>query len=119
VENIRRVGEVAKLFVDAGTIVLTAFISPFRSERRMVRELVGTSEFVEIFVDAPLQVVEARDAKGLYGKARRGELKNFTGIDSPYEAPENADNRIDTTRLSPEDACDEIVRALRAAGRLG
>ncbi len=118
VENIRRVAEVARLMADAGLIVLVSFISPFRAERRMAREMMEPGEFLEVFVDTPLEVVEARDVKGLYGKARRGELKNFTGIDSPYEAPENADIRIDTTRLSPEDACEEIVRALRAAGRL-
>ena len=87
VENIRRVAEVAKLMVDAGLIVITAFISPFRAERRLARELVEASEFIEIFVDAPLSVAEERDRKGLYRKARRGELKNFTGIDSPYELP--------------------------------
>src|SRR5207253_1029146 len=88
VENIRRVAEVAKLMVDAGLIVLTAFISPFRSERAMARGLLGDGEFVEIYVDTPLEVAEQRDVKGLYRKARRGELANFTGIDSPYEAPE-------------------------------
>jgi len=118
VENIRRVAEVARLMTDAGLIVLVSLISPFAAERRMAREMMEPGEFLEVFVDTPLEVVEARDVKGLYGKARRGELKNFTGIDSPYEAPENADIRIDTTRLSPEDACEEIVRALRAAGRL-
>ncbi|MCP2936229.1 adenylyl-sulfate kinase, partial [Salmonella enterica subsp. enterica serovar Typhimurium] len=90
VENIRRVAEVAKLMVDAGLIVLTAFISPFRSERRMARGLLEDGEFIEIFVDTPIAVAEERDPKGLYKKARRGEIKNFTGIDSPYEAPENA-----------------------------
>ena len=87
VENIRRIGEVAKLFVDSGTIVLTAFISPFKKDRRLVRDLVQDGEFIEIFVDTPLEVCESRDPKGLYKKARNGEIKNFTGIDSPYEAP--------------------------------
>ncbi|MFN4221510.1 MAG: sulfate adenylyltransferase subunit CysN, partial [Novosphingobium meiothermophilum] len=96
IENIRRVGEVARLMTDAGLIVLTAFISPFRAEREMVRGLMAPGEFVEIFVDTPLEVAEARDVKGLYRKARSGQLKNFTGIDSPYEAPENPDFRIDT-----------------------
>jgi len=118
VENIRRIAEVARLMADAGLIVLVSFISPFRAERRMAREMMEPGEFLEVFVDTPLEVVEARDVKGLYGKARRGELKNFTGIDSPYEPPENADIRIDTARQSPEEACEEIVRALRAAGRL-
>ena len=90
-ENIRRVGEVAKLMVDAGLIVLTAFISPFRAERELVRNLVGEGEFVEVFVDAPLAVCEERDPKGLYKKARAGEIKHFTGIDDPYEAPEQAE----------------------------
>jgi bifunctional enzyme CysN/CysC len=88
VENIRRVAEVAKLMVDAGLIVLTAFISPFRAERRMAREILEDGEFIEVFVDTPLAVAEQRDVKGLYAKARAGQLKNFTGIDSPYEAPE-------------------------------
>jgi bifunctional enzyme CysN/CysC len=112
IENIRRVGEVARLMTDAGLIVLTAFISPFRAEREMVRGLMATGEFVEIFVDTPLEVAEARDVKGLYKKARSGLLKNFTGIDSPYEAPENPDFRVDTTQESPEDAAERIVNAL-------
>lgn len=109
IENIRRVGEVAKLMTDAGLIVLTAFISPFRAEREMVRGMLPVGEFVEIFIDTPLAEAEARDVKGLYKKARAGELKNFTGIDSPYEAPEKPDIRIDTTRVSPEDAAEMIV----------
>ncbi|MGM0927702.1 MAG: sulfate adenylyltransferase subunit CysN [Pseudomonadota bacterium] len=113
VENIRRVGEVAKLMVDAGLIVLTAFISPFRSERQMARDLVEEGEFIEIFVDTPLDVAEDRDPKGLYKKARRGELKNFTGIDSAYEAPENPDLHIKTTEMSSEEAADAIVEMLR------
>jgi bifunctional enzyme CysN/CysC len=118
VENIRRVGEVAKLMVDAGLIVLASFISPFRAERRAVRALVEDGEFIEVFVDAPLAVAEERDPKGLYSKARRGELKNFTGVDSPYEAPESADLRVDTTVLSPEHAADAVIAALERAGVL-
>lgn len=109
IENIRRVGEVAKLMTDAGLIVLTAFISPFRAEREMVRGMLPAGEFLEIFIDTPLADAEARDVKGLYKKARAGELKNFTGIDSPYEAPEKPDIRIDTTRMSPEGAAELIV----------
>ncbi|WP_280189864.1 adenylyl-sulfate kinase [Delftia sp. PS-11] len=118
VENIRRVAEVAKLFVDAGLIVLTAFISPFRSERRMARELMAQGEFIEVFVDTPLAVAESRDPKGLYKKARRGDLKNFTGIDSPYEAPESPELRVDTSCCTPEEAVDMIYRHLAAAGVL-
>ncbi|MDP3660131.1 sulfate adenylyltransferase subunit CysN [Phenylobacterium sp.] len=109
VENIRRVAEIARLMVDAGLIVLVSFISPFRAERRMARELVGESEFMEVFVDTPLAVAEERDVKGLYKKARAGELKNFTGIDSPYEPPENAEIRIDTTTMTPEEAAEFIA----------
>ena len=116
VENIRRVGEVARLMVDAGLIVLTAFISPFRAERSMARGLVEEGEFVEVFVDTPLEVAEQRDVKGLYKKARRGELKNFTGIDSPYEAPEAPEIRLDTTRLSLEAAADAAIATLRLRG---
>lgn len=112
VENIRRVGEVAKLMTDAGLIVLTAFISPFRAERRMVREMMAAGEFIEVFVDTPLAEAEARDVKGLYKKARAGQLANFTGIDSPYEAPENPEIRVDTTKLTPEQAADLIVERL-------
>ena len=109
IENIRRVGEVAKLMTDAGLIVLTAFISPFRAEREMVRAMLAEGEFVEVFVDTPLAVAESRDVKGLYKKARAGDLKNFTGIDSPYEAPEKPEIRIDTTAISPEDAAELIA----------
>ena len=112
IENIRRVGEVAKLMTDAGLIVLTAFISPFRAEREMVRAMLPNGEFAEIFVDTPLEVAESRDVKGLYKKARSGALKNFTGIDSPYEAPINPDIHIDTTKMSPEDAAEMIVQKL-------
>jgi bifunctional enzyme CysN/CysC len=109
VENIRRVGEVAKLMTDAGLIVLTAFISPFRAERQMVREMMPPGEFIEIFIDTPLEQAEARDVKGLYKKARAGQLANFTGIDSPYEAPLNPEIHIDTTKITPEQAADLIV----------
>ncbi len=112
VENIRRVAEVAGLMVDAGLIVLTAFISPFRSERGMARSLLGDGEFIEIHVDTSLAAAESRDVKGLYAKARRGELKNFTGIDSPYEAPEHPEIRIDTTALNAEQAAEHIVERL-------
>ena len=112
VENIRRIGEVAKLMTDAGLIVLTAFISPFRAERDMVRAMLPEGEFVEIFVDTPLDVAEERDVKGLYKKARAGELKNFTGIDSPYEAPENADIVVNTTEATAEQAAVKIIEAL-------
>ncbi len=114
VENIRRVGEVAKLMTDAGLIVLTAFISPFRSERRMVRDLMAEGEFMEVYVDTPLAVAESRDVKGLYKKARAGQLKNFTGIDSPYEAPDAAEIVVNTTDLAAEEAADRIVEAILA-----
>ncbi len=112
IENIRRVGEVAKLMADAGLIVLTAFISPFRAERDMVRQMLPQGEFVEIFVDTPLEVAEARDVKGLYKKARSGALKNFTGIDSPYEPPEDPDIRVNTVEMTPEEAAEHIIRQL-------
>jgi bifunctional enzyme CysN/CysC len=112
IENIRRVGEVAKLMTDAGLIVLTAFISPFRAERDMVRAMLPEGEFVEIFVDTPLEIAEARDVKGLYKKARAGQLKNFTGIDSPYEAPEQPDIRVNTAEMTPQEAADHIIRHL-------
>jgi bifunctional enzyme CysN/CysC len=112
VENIRRVAEVAKLMVDAGLIVLVSFISPFRAERRMARSLFAPGEFVEVFVDTPLEVCEQRDPKGLYAKARRGELKNFTGIDSAYEAPENAELRVETESVSPEECAGRILDQL-------
>ena len=112
VENIRRVAEVSKLMVDAGLIVLVSFISPFRAERRMAREILQGDEFIEVFVDTPLAVAEQRDVKGLYAKARAGQLKNFTGIDSPYEAPEAPELRIDTTAMSPVEAAERIVEWL-------
>jgi bifunctional enzyme CysN/CysC len=112
IENIRRVGEVSKLMTDAGLIVITAFISPFQADREMVRSMLPEGEFFEVFIDTPLKVAEARDVKGLYKKARSGELKNFTGIDSPYEAPRNPEIRIDTTAISPEEAANLIVDTL-------
>ena len=112
IENIRRVGEVAKLMADAGLIVLTAFISPFRAEREMVREMLPDGEFIEIFVDTPLEVAEARDVKGLYKKARSGSLKNFTGIDSPYEAPTSPEIRVNTVEMTPEEAAEHIIRKI-------
>jgi bifunctional enzyme CysN/CysC len=119
VENIRRVAEAARLFVDAGLIVLVSFISPFRSERAMARELVAADEFLEIYVDAPLAVAEARDVKGLYKKARAGEIQHFTGIDSPYEPPLAPDLHLDTTGAAPEELADRIVARLAAGGYLG
>jgi bifunctional enzyme CysN/CysC len=116
VENIRRVGEVAKLMTQAGLVVIAAFISPFRAERRMVRDLLDRGSFVEVFVDTPLAVAEARDPKGLYAKARRGQLVNFTGVDSAYEPPLEPDVRIDTTTEPAEAAADRIIAHLRAAG---
>jgi len=119
VENIRRVAEVAKLMTEAGLIVLVSFISPFRAERRMARSLFGPGEFLEVHVDTPLEVAEARDVKGLYRKARRGELKNFTGIDSPYEPPEHPEIYIDTTHAAAEESATLIVEELRKSGMLG
>jgi bifunctional enzyme CysN/CysC len=112
IENIRRVGEVAKLMADAGLIVLTAFISPFRAERDMVRAMLPEGEFIEIFVDTPLEVAEARDVKGLYKKARSGALKNFTGVDSPYEPPEHPEIRVNTVEMTVDEAADAIIRAI-------
>ena len=109
VENIRRVGETSKLMVEAGLICISSFISPFASERDMVRGMMDEGEFVEIFVDTPIEVCEQRDVKGLYAKARAGELPNFTGISSPYEAPKNPEIRIDTTQLSAEEAAEQII----------
>ena len=119
VENIRRIGEVGKLFVDAGLLVTCSFISPFRSERLMVRELVDEEEFLEVFIDAPLEVCMQRDPKGLYKKAQAGEIKNFTGFDSPYETPVNPEIHIDTTSISAEEAADLVIKQLREMGRLG
>jgi adenylylsulfate kinase len=118
VENIRRIGEVAKLFVDAGLIVMTAFISPFRSDRDMVRSLVPAGEFFEIFVDTPLDVCEQRDPKGLYKKARAGQIKNFTGLDSPYEAPDAPDLTLKTAEESLEQSVSKVVKLLQERGLL-
>jgi bifunctional enzyme CysN/CysC len=118
VENIRRIAEVAKLMADAGVIVITAFISPFRAERAMARDLMESGEFIEVFIDTPLEVAERRDPKGLYKKARRGELKNFTGIDSPYERPLNPEIRVDTTNVSAEAAVESIFDKLHTVGFL-
>jgi bifunctional enzyme CysN/CysC len=112
IENIRRVGEVAKLMADAGLIVITAFISPFKADRDLVRAMLPEGEFIEVFVDTPLEVAEARDVKGLYKKARAGDLKNFTGIDSPYEAPTSPEIRVNTVEMSPQEAAEYIVRAI-------
>jgi adenylyl-sulfate kinase len=108
VENIRRIGEISKLFADAGLIVLSAFISPFASDRRMVRNLFPAGEFIEVYLDTPLETCEARDPKGLYEKARQGEIRHFTGIDSPYEAPSHPEVRLDTSVMSV-DACVESL----------
>ena len=114
VENIRRIGELTKLFADAGLLVLSAFISPFRSDRQMVRNLMGEGEFVEIHMNTPLAVCESRDPKGLYQKARRGEIKNFTGIDSAYEAPEQPEIVLNTAECSVEDCARQVIDYLRA-----
>lgn len=112
IENIRRVGEVAKLFVDSGLIVLTAFISPFQSDREIVKDLVESGEFIEVFIDTPLEVCEKRDPKGLYKKARKGEIKDFTGIDSPYEIPLSPTIHIKNDNISIENACEQIIEYL-------
>jgi bifunctional enzyme CysN/CysC len=117
-ENIRRIAEVSRLMVDAGLVVLTSFISPFRTERAMARALLEEGEFVEVHVDTPLEVAESRDTKGLYAKARRGELPDFTGIDSPYEPPEHPEVRVDTTTSTPEEAAEVVVEHLRQRGLL-
>jgi bifunctional enzyme CysN/CysC len=119
VENIRRVGEVAKLMVDAGLITLVSFISPFRSERQMARAMVEADEFLEVFVDAPLELCEQRDPKGLYAKARRGEIKNFTGIDSPYERPENAEMHLQVSAgETPEQLAERVIGLMEERGIL-
>ncbi|EDY38165.1 adenylylsulfate kinase [Cyanobium sp. PCC 7001] len=117
-ENIRRIGEVARLFLDAGVVVLTAFVSPFKADRDRVRALVGDGDFVEIFCDAGLEVCEQRDTKGLYAKARAGEIKDFTGISSPYEAPEQPELRVDTGTRTLEDCVSEVLAELQARGIL-
>ena len=116
VENIRRVAEMAKLMADAGLIVLVSFISPFRAERRFAREIMADGEFVEVFVDTPFEECARRDPKGLYAKALRGEIKNFTGVDSPYEAPENADIHLETAGRSPDDLVEAIELWLHRGG---
>ncbi len=118
VENIRRISEVARLMSDAGLIVITSFISPFLSERQMARELMADGEFIEIYIDAPLEVCEERDEKGLYAKARAGQIKNFTGIDSAYEAPLTPEISVDSTRLSPQEAALQIIEYLNEKKRL-
>lgn len=118
-ENIRRIGEVAKLFVDAGAIVLTAFISPYRADRDAIRGIMERQgDFIEVFVDCPLEICEQRDPKGLYARARAGEIPEFTGISAPYEAPEEAEICLNTDELSPEEAADRVVEYLRAGGYL-
>lgn len=116
IENIRRIGEVAKLFVDAGSIVLTAFISPFQEERERVRILVEKSEFIEIFIDTPLDICESRDPKGLYKKARNGEIPSFTGISSPYEAPKKPELHIINHAITIEEVADKIIDYLKEKG---
>ena len=118
IENIRRIGEVSKLFVDAGTIVLTAFISPFQKERDAVRELVEENEFIEVFIDTPLEVCESRDPKGLYQKARKGEIANFTGISSPYEAPKKPEIHIVNDDIAIEEVTQKIIDYLTIKGFL-
>jgi adenylylsulfate kinase len=118
-ENIRRIGAVAKLFAEAGIIAITAFISPYRADRDRVRANLQSGDFVEVFVDAPLEVCEARDPKGLYKKARAGELKGFTGIDDPYEAPQKPELVLDAGKKTPEQLADEVLAYLRKAGKIG
>ena len=118
VENIRRIGEVSKLFVDAGLIAITAFISPFRADRDMVRNLVGPGEFFEVYVKAPLEVCEQRDPKGMYKKARAGQIKQFTGIDSPYEEPLKPELVVDTSTHDLKQSTQLLLDALKRAGRL-
>lgn len=118
IENIRRIGEVSKLFVDSGTIVLTAFISPFISDRQQVRDLVEDDEFIEVFVDTPIEVCESRDPKGLYKKARNGEIPNFTGISSPYEAPVHAEIVVKNDGISVEEAANIVIDYLKEKGYL-
>ncbi|MBN2217453.1 MAG: adenylyl-sulfate kinase, partial [Pirellulales bacterium] len=118
-ENIRRIGCVAKLFCDAGIIAITAFISPYRQDRDRARAMVGEGDFIEIFVDAPLEVCEQRDPKGLYKKARAGQLKGFTGIDDPYEPPLHPELVLDAAAKKPEQLADEVIDYLRSVGIVG
>ena len=118
-ENIRRIGEVAKLFTDAGMVVLTAFISPYRADRDQVRKIMQDGDFIEVHVDAPVEVCEQRDVKGLYKKARAGEIKEFTGISAPYEAPDKPELRLDTTALSVEQSARQIIGSLEQRGIIG
>lgn len=118
-ENIRRIGAVAKLFCEAGVIAITAFISPYRADRNRVRESLPEGDFVEIFVDAPLDVCESRDPKGLYKKARAGEIKGFTGIDDPYEPPENPELVLDSAKHTPEELADQVITLLKSQGKIG
>jgi adenylylsulfate kinase len=118
-ENIRRIGAVAKLFADAGVVAITAFISPYRVDRDRVRAALAPGDFIEVFVDAPIEVCEARDPKGLYKKARAGELKGFTGIDDPYEPPLNPEIRLDAAVNQAETLADQVIAALNAAGKIG
>ncbi|MFY0626279.1 MAG: adenylyl-sulfate kinase [Reichenbachiella sp.] len=113
VENIRRISEVSKLFVDAGTVVLTAFITPFEEERKKIKELIGSDNYLEVFVNCPLEECEKRDVKGLYAKARRGEIKNFTGIDSPFEEPVNPDIEIESHKISVEESVERIYKVVK------
>lgn len=112
VENIRRIGEVSKLFLDAGIIAITAFISPYKSDRKLVRELYQQGQFLEVFIDSSLEVCEKRDPKGMYAKARKGEIKNFTGISSPYESPENAEIHIVNNSITPHEAAEQVISYL-------
>lgn len=118
-ENIRRIGAVAKLFCEAGLVTLTAFVSPYRRDRQAVREMLASGDFVEVFVDTPLEICESRDPKGLYKKARAGEIKNFTGIDDPYESPQAAELTLPGGELSAEELADRVVTYLRKQGKLG
>jgi adenylylsulfate kinase len=117
-ENIRRIGEVGKLFADAGVVTLSSFVSPYTSDRDQVRELMGDSDFIEVFVDTPLELCEERDPKGLYKKARAGEIPNFTGISDPYEAPENPEVVIKTAECTPQEAAAQLIDLLEARGNI-
>jgi adenylyl-sulfate kinase len=119
VENIRRIGEVAKLFADAGALVVSAFISPYRKDRDRIRGLMPEGEFIEVFVDTPLEICEARDPKGLYKKARAGEIANFTGLDAPYEAPQRPEVHLETATLSIDEAAEQVIRYLEQKNILG